>query len=243
MIKLQNVSKSFYDKKVIDNVSVTIAQGEVFVLLGPSGCGKTTLLRMICALESSDSGEISIAGTSVSQSTFKERAHNLGLVIQEGGLFNHMSALDNILLPIKILGFDQVKAKKTLQEYMDMVNLEFDILKKFPLELSGGQRQRVALLRALIHDPDILLMDEPMSALDPMVRSSLQKDLKKIFEHKKKTVVIVTHDLHEAYVLSNRAAILNAGKIEQMDIFSQIIKSPKTEFVQDFIQSQAMVLS
>lgn len=242
MISLKNVNKNFKSNKVIQDISLTIPDGEVCILLGSSGCGKTTLLRLICGLIIPDSGSVEIEGVSVSSLSGQERAKKLGYIIQEGGLFNHLSVRENIMLPIKILKLNKKQAELNLDKYLTMVNLESAILDKYPLELSGGQRQRAALLRSLIHDPKILLMDEPMSALDPMVRSTLQQDLKRIFSVKKKTVVIVTHDLHEASVLADKIFFVHGGQIEQTGTFLNLIKSPANNFIKEFVQSQATIL-
>ena len=242
MINLTNVNKSFNKVNVINSITLKIENNQTHILLGSSGCGKTTILRMISSLTKPDSGTIEINGKSISDMPRRERSDLIGYVVQEGGLFPHLTAEENILLPAKIRNLDLKPIKQRMHDLSHMVHLQLSFLQKYPHQLSGGQRQRVSLLRGLILDPEIILLDEPLSALDPVVRMKLQKELKDIFIKLKKTVVMVTHDLYEASYLGDMITLLDKGRIVQQGEFSSILNNPKNEFVEDFINAQVLQL-
>lgn len=238
MIELKGVKKSFNDQVVIENFNLVIPEGQVHILLGASGSGKTTLLRMIGGLSQADAGDVLVMGKEVSDYGQRERTTKLAYITQEGGLFPHMTGEENILLPARVRHKDLSDHKKRMQRLAQMVDLELSLLQKHPHELSGGQRQRVALMRGLILDPQIVLMDEPLSALDPIVRSSLQQELKEIFKNLKKTVIMVTHDIQEASFLGDEITLLNLGRAIQTSSFSDLYHNPKDPFVHEFLRAQ-----
>jgi len=234
MINIKNVQKRFGQQVVIENFSLTIGSGEIHVLLGASGSGKTTLLRMIGGLETTDLGEVDIDGQAVHLLDKRSRTTTLSYC----GLFPHLTNKANILLPAMVRKIDKQSQKERLERLMRMVDLDFICLEKFPHELSGGQRQRVSLMRALILDPQVVLLDEPLSALDPIVRASLQRQLKDIFKELKKTVIVVTHDLREASFLGDRITLLNEGRVVQTGSFSELFHNAADPFVHEFVRAQ-----
>lgn len=238
MIEIHNVTKSFGPTTVIPGLSLTVPQGQIHILLGSSGCGKTTLLRMIAGLTTPDEGQVTLSGEGVNTMSVRQISDRVGYVIQEGGLLPHMSAAENVLLPVKIRGGDLVAARDRLNELAATVELSTSQLRRYPHQLSGGQRQRVALLRGLILDQDIILLDEPLSALDPIVRMNLQRHLKLLFNKLKKTVVLVTHDLNVASYLGDIITLLDHGEIIQQGRFEDLLRAPANDFVSEFIRAQ-----
>jgi osmoprotectant transport system ATP-binding protein len=238
MINIQNVQKSFGKQVVIENFSLSIQTGEIHVLLGASGSGKTTLLRMIGGLEPTDKGVIDVNGKRIFGLDKRERTSRLAYCTQEGGLFPHLTNRENILLPARVRKLEQKVIVKRMESLLHMVDLDIASLDKFPHELSGGQRQRVSLMRGLILDPEVVLLDEPLSALDPIVRSSLQRQLKSIFKELRKTVVVVTHDLQEASFLGDRITLLNGGRVVQTGSFSDLFHNAADPFVHEFVRAQ-----
>tara|TARA_R110002072_G_scaffold64203_7_gene159852 strand:+ start:14827 stop:15582 length:756 start_codon:yes stop_codon:yes gene_type:complete len=238
LIELKSVSKSYGQNVVIPSLDLKILHEKTHCLLGTSGSGKTTILRLISGLTPLNSGEVSIQGAPLSNLSRQEFASKVGFVSQDGGLFPHMTCWENILLPGKIHNKDLEVLRSRCHEFSKMVDLPVSLLDKVPAQLSGGQRQRVALIRGLILDPDILLLDEPMSALDPMVRASLQRQLKIMFKELKKTVLIITHDLHEASFLGDVIHLLNGGRIIQEGSFKELYERPKEDFVDEFLKAQ-----
>ncbi len=238
MIEINDAHKSFGATQVIPGLTLSIATGQTHILLGSSGCGKTTLLRMIAGLTSPDQGEVTIGNKLVSSLSKREISDMIGYVIQEGGLLPHLNGIDNVLLPVKIRGLDIAKATERLEAFAAAIDLTIPQLKRFPHEISGGQRQRVALLRGLILDQPIILLDEPLSALDPVVRMNLQRHLKSIFKKLNKTVVLVTHDLHVASFLGDVITLLDQGRIVQQGSFEELLENPRNDFVRDFVQAQ-----
>ncbi|HEO64339.1 MAG TPA: ATP-binding cassette domain-containing protein, partial [Spirochaetes bacterium] len=198
MIEIKQVSKSFKGHHALQSINLKIEKESTVVLIGPSGCGKSTLLRLIIGLSEADTGMILFEGMKVERQDFLNIRLRMGYVIQEGGLFPHLNAYDNVTLMAKYLKWDNNRIEERIHKLANLVRLPHDKLSQFPIQLSGGQRQRVSLMRALMLDPDVLLLDEPLGALDPMIRVDLQKDLKAIFQSLGKTVVIVTHDIREA---------------------------------------------
>lgn len=238
MISVEKVRKSFGEQVVIEDFSLDIPQGELHVLLGASGSGKTTLLRMIGGLVSPDSGQVLVNGKDVLALEKRDRTTRLSYCTQEGGLFPHMSCRSNILLPAKVRKMNMNEVTKRMEMLMHMVDLDFLTLDKYPKELSGGQRQRVSLMRGLILDPEVVLLDEPLSALDPIVRASLQKQLKAIFSELNKTVILVTHDLQEASFLGDRITLLNEGRVVQTGTFGNLFHNAVDPFVHEFVRAQ-----
>lgn len=238
MIEIHNVTKSFGPTMVIPDLSLTVPRGQIHILLGSSGCGKTTLLRMIAGLTMPDKGQVSLSGEAIGAMTSRQISDRVGYVIQEGGLLPHMTAAQNVLLPVRIRGGDLVAARDRLNEMAAIVELSTSQLRRYPHQLSGGQRQRVALLRGLILDQEIILLDEPLSALDPIVRMNLQHHLKLLFHKFKKTVVLVTHDLNVASYLGDVITLLDHGEIIQQGKFDDLLKNPVNEFVREFVRAQ-----
>lgn len=236
MIKFKNISKKFRDNKVLSNVSFEINEGQLVVLIGASGCGKTTTLKMINRLIKPTSGEIYIDGEDISTKDVIELRRNMGYVIQQTGLFPHMTIKDNIEIIPKVQhkAADEIKART--YELMEMVGLDpEEYLDRYPTELSGGQQQRVGVARAFATDPKIILMDEPFSALDPITRLGLQDELLNLQKQLKKTIVFVTHDMDEAIKIADMICIMDGGSIVQYDTPENILKNPVNEFVESFV--------
>ncbi|QNM06032.1 ABC transporter ATP-binding protein [Qiania dongpingensis] len=236
MIEFQNVSKTFQGNTVIDNISFTIDDGEFVVLLGESGCGKTTTLRMINKLILPSSGTIKINGSNIAQLETIPLRRRMGYVIQQTGLFPHMTIRENIEIIARLNSKDTAKIEKDAKDLMDMVNLDPDVyLDVYPSEMSGGQQQRAGVVRAFMSDPEIILMDEPFSALDPLTRTQLQNSLMEMQGALKRTIVFVTHDMDEAVRLADRICIMEGGKITQFDNPEMIMKHPANDFVREFV--------
>lgn len=239
MIKFENVSK-YYDNgnKAVDSLSLTIEEGEFFVLIGPSGCGKTTTLKMINRLIDLSEGTIYIDDKKVSEYNIHELRWNIGYVLQQIALFPHMTIEENIAIVPELKKWDKKKIKDKVTDLLESVGLEPEKYRhRKPSELSGGEQQRVGVVRALASDPNIILMDEPFSALDPISRKKLQKDMVKLKKKINKTIVFVTHDMQEALELGDRICIMKEGKIVQCDTPETIIKKPKNDFVRNFFKS------
>ncbi len=242
MIKIKNIVKTAGEKVILDNISLTIESGSFVVLIGPSGCGKTTTLKLINKLIEPTSGEIYIDGKAISKEDPIKLRRNIGYVIQNIGLFPHLTIKENIELIPKL------KGEKTEQEISDnterlikMVGLDPDeFLYKYPSELSGGQQQRIGVIRAIATDADIILMDEPFSALDPITRTQLQEWLYELQQELKKTIIFVTHDMDEALKLADKICIMQGGKIQQYDTAENLLKHPVNNFVKDFIGSDRL---
>ena len=238
MLKLENISKRFGETVALQPTSLTFKTGSTTALLGPSGCGKSTLLRIIMGLLPSDTGAVYLNGDKMTCENVLTMRHRMGYMIQDGGLFPHLTVRQNVCLMANYLDWDQ---KKTNQRFTDLANLthlpnaSFD---RFPSEVSGGQRQRVSLMRALFLDPAIVLLDEPMGALDPLIRSELQQELQQIFSSLGKTVIVVTHDIAEAGFLATEIVLLKAGAIAQIGTLLDLVKTPSEAFVEDFINAQ-----
>lgn len=238
MLYLKGVSKSFGDHQVLFPTDVEIRQSETTVLLGPSGCGKSTLLRLIVGLLQADTGEIFFDGEKVTPANIIGFRHRMGYMIQDGGLFPHLSVRGNVSLLAKHLKWEKTRIEQRMTELAELTHLPLESLDRFPAQISGGQRQRVALMRALFLDPDVILLDEPMGALDPLIRSELQGELRRIFRSLKKTVVMVTHDIGEAAYLGDVIMLLSAGRIVQRGPFDELLNHPADAFVAEFINAQ-----
>ncbi len=236
MIEFQNVSKGYKDKPVLLNINMKIETGEFIILIGSSGCGKTTLLKTINKLNPLDRGDILIDGVSIKKIPDNKLRRSIGYVIQDGGLFPHLTVYENIALLLKITGAPADKIPDRIHELLTMVNLEPEnYMNCFPCQLSGGQKQRVGVARAFAADPDIILMDEPFSALDPVTRGELQNEIVKLQKYFKKTIVFVTHDMDEAIRLADRICIIQNGKIAQFDKPEEILKHPANSYVEEFV--------
>ena len=238
MLQLIDVSKAFGDTVALRATDLTIEAGVTTVLIGPSGCGKSTLLRLMIYLIQPDTGTVAFQGVQFRGNDVIELRHRMGYVIQDGGLFPHLNARDNAALLARHLGWDDARVEARLRELAELTHFPFDGLERFPAQLSGGQKQRVSLMRALMLDPEILLLDEPLGALDPIVRSQLQADLRDIFRTLRKTVVVVTHDIGEAGFFGDRLVLLRDGAILQEGTLRDLDDSPADPFVSQFINAQ-----
>lgn len=235
MIKFENVSRSFYNKKVVENINLEIPDNSITCLIGESGGGKTTILKMINRLIEPTSGKITINNIDISKQNPIKLRRKIGYVIQQTGLFPHMTIRDNIAIILKLKSKKE-DVEKRVVELMNMVGLDpTEYLDRYPSELSGGQQQRVGIARAFATNPQIILMDEPFSALDPVTRSSLQDELLHIQNKFKKTIIFVTHDMDEAIKIADNIAIINDGKIVQYDTPETILKHPANDFVKTFV--------
>ncbi|MCG8572566.1 MAG: betaine/proline/choline family ABC transporter ATP-binding protein [Spirochaetes bacterium] len=235
MIDLKNLTKKFGKKIAVKNLNMTIEKGKITMLIGPSGCGKTTTLKMINRLIDSTEGDIRIKDKSVYDLDPVELRRSIGYVIQETGLFPHMNVFDNIAIVPRLLKWEEKKIKLRVEELLNLVTLNTEYMYKYPLQLSGGERQRVGLARALAADPEILLMDEPFGAIDPINRSKLHDSFISIQEKIEKTIVFVTHDINEAIKLGDKIAILKDGDLVQYDNVYNILYEPENEFVEKLL--------
>ncbi|MFQ5687953.1 MAG: ATP-binding cassette domain-containing protein [Candidatus Scalindua sp.] len=238
MIEIQGVSKAYGQTAALHSINLTIPAGQTTVFIGQSGCGKSTILRLIIGLIPADGGSIIFKGTRVTPETVISLRRKMGYVIQEGGLFPHLTAHENVVLMARYLGWSDERIKERLNVLTDLTHFPSEGLKRFPVQLSGGQQQRVSLMRALMLDPDVLLLDEPLGALDPMIRADLQVDLKMIFQTLGKTVVLVTHDIAEAGFFGDTITLLRDGRVLQKGTLEELIQSPADAFVTRFINAQ-----
>ncbi|MCK1982986.1 MULTISPECIES: betaine/proline/choline family ABC transporter ATP-binding protein [Peribacillus] len=236
MLKIENVSKIYKGgKKAVKNISLDIKKGEFICFIGPSGCGKTTTMKMINRLIEPSEGKIFINGENIMDKDPVELRRQIGYVIQQIGLFPHMTILENITLVPKLLKWDEQKKKERALELLKLVDMGPEYLERYPYELSGGQQQRIGVLRALASNPPLILMDEPFGALDPITRDALQEEFKNLQRTLDKTIVFVTHDMDEAIKLADRIVILKAGEIVQVGTPDEILRNPANEFVEEFI--------
>ena len=238
MLTLSRVSKRYNDTVALAPTDLQVAAGETVVLIGPSGCGKSTLLRLIVGLIQPDSGSISLGGKYLQPANLLELRQRMGYVIQEGGLFPHLTLRDNVTVMARYMQQDTDRIGRRLAELAQLVRLPLELMTRYPSEISGGQRQRVSLMRALMLDPDLLLLDEPLGALDPMIRYDLQQELKSIFAKLRKTVVMVTHDIAEAAFFGHRLVLMREGRIVQTGPFKALARTPAESFVTQFIEAQ-----
>ena len=241
MLELQNISKTFEDRCVLADVSLSVPKGATHALIGSSGSGKTTLLRITLGLIPFDRGYVKINDQALLSFTQVEWADRIGYVPQDGGLFPHISGKNNVALIAKVRGWTRARIDARVEELRRVVDLDAEILERFPREMSGGQKQRVAIMRAAMMDPAVMLLDEPMAALDPLIRRTLQRELKSIFQRLGKTVLLVTHDLGEAVYLAEQITMLHEGRVVQTGSFRDLLLSPANTFVTQFINAQRTV--
>jgi osmoprotectant transport system ATP-binding protein len=238
MLILSRVSKHYGDAIALAPTDLAVPAGETTVLIGPSGCGKSTLLRLIVGLIQPTSGTITLRGTVLTPANIPQMRQRMGYVIQEGGLFPHLSVRENVTVMARYLRRNSDWIVSRLAELAQVVRLPLELMNRFPTELSGGQRQRVSLMRALMLEPELLLLDEPLGALDPMIRYELQQELKSIFSQLGNTVVMVTHDIAEAAFFGHTLALMRDGRIVQTGPFKALARTPAETFVTRFINAQ-----
>lgn len=242
MISLQNVVKNFGDRIAVDHISFEVNEGENVVLLGTSGCGKTTTLRMINRLTETSSGEIHVGGKNIKEISPEELRRNIGYVLQHNGLFPHYTIAENIGIVPELLKWPAQKIKNRISELMEHLHLPDEFQFLYPQQLSGGQQQRVGLARALAADPPVLLMDEPFGALDAITRSNITKEFSGLDVLKNKTIVLVTHDIGEAFELGDKILLMDKGKIVQEGKSTDLLFKPKNKFVADFFSTRQLQL-
>lgn len=237
MIEFKQISKTYPDgTEAIKNISFKVEKSELVTIIGPSGCGKTTALKMVNRLIEPTSGAILIQGENIKHFNINELRWNIGYILQEIALFPHMTISENIAVVPEMKKWKRKAIQNRIHDLMDMVGLDPSTYKnRLPRELSGGQQQRIGVIRALAADPDIILMDEPFSALDPISREQLQEDIRSLQKEIKKTILFVTHDMDEAMALGDKVVLMKEGEIIQYDVPQQLILNPETEFVRDFI--------
>ncbi len=238
MIEIKDVSKAYGQTAALHSLDLTIPAGLTTVFIGQSGCGKSTILKLIIGLIQADSGSVFFEGTRVTPEVVISLRRKMGYVIQEGGLFPHLTAYGNVVLMARYLGWTDERINERLNVLTKLTHFPSEGLDRFPVQLSGGQQQRVSLMRALMLDPDVLLLDEPLGALDPMIRADLQEDLRGIFQTLGKTVVLVTHDIAEAGFFGDTITLLKDGKVLQKGTLEELIQSPADPFVTRFINAQ-----
>ncbi|HET9031856.1 MAG TPA: ATP-binding cassette domain-containing protein [Dokdonella sp.] len=238
MFSLSSVSKRYATTIALDRLDLEIASARTTALIGPSGAGKSTVLRMLIGLEWPDSGEVRFDAELLQRERLLEQRRRIGYVIQEGGLFPHMTAAENVGLLARTLGWSRQAIAARAHELAELCQLPIDAMARYPAELSGGQRQRVGLIRALMLDPPVLLLDEPLGALDPIVRFELQAQMRELFAKLDKTVVLVTHDVAEAAFLADTLVLLRHGSLLQQGSARELIDSPNDPFVHQFMTAQ-----
>ena len=238
-LALERVTKAYGPRTVIRETSLEVAAGERVALIGPSGCGKSTLLRMILGLVLPDAGIVRVGETEVNEQTSRAVRRRVGYVIQDGGLFPHLTAEENVTLVARLSDdADPASLRARVRELAELVRLPEGLLSRHPLVLSGGERQRVGLMRALMLDPELLLLDEPLGALDPIVRARLQEDLRDAFGKLGKSVLVVTHDMAEAAYLADAIVVMRDGALLQRGTMKELSTSPAHPFVAEFLGAQ-----
>ena len=235
---VEQASKHYGPVVALDRIDLEFAAGRTTALIGSSGSGKSTVLRLLLGLEWPDTGCVKIDGRVLERADVLALRRRVGYVIQEGGLFPHLTTLGNLALLPRYLGWSAARIRERAEALATLTHLPADVLGRYPAELSGGQRQRVALMRGLMVDPDALLLDEPLGALDPVVRHELQDELKQIFAQLGKTVIVVTHDLAEAAWFADRLVLLRHGAVVQDGSFADLRDRPATDFVRQFVQAR-----
>ncbi len=242
MLELQAVSKRYGQTIAVASLDLKLDAERTYVLIGPSGCGKTTILKLMLGLIKSDSGQVYIGDQPLREVNVLQLRQKVGYVIQDGGLFPHLTARQNASLVARHLRWRDDRISQRLQDLAELTHFPQDALCRYPIQLSGGQRQRVSLIRALMLNPDVLLLDEPLGSLDPMIRSELQDDLRNVFWSLKKTVVMVTHDLSEAAFFADEVILLREGRIVQRGSARDLFDSPAEPFVTRFVNAQRTTL-
>src|SRR3984885_5303604 len=242
MIKIEHLSKHFGKVKAVDDISFEVKEHENLILLGTSGCGKTTTLKMINRLIDPSGGKIFIGGKNISEQQPEILRRGIGYVLQNNGLFPHYTVAENIAIVPQLLKWDKKRTEKRVAELLEKLHLPTDYLNVYPNELSGGQQQRIGLARALVADPAVLLMDEPFGALDNVTRSKIHAEFLALDELKRKTIIMVTHDVQEAFELGDRICLMDKGKIVQDDTPARLLFSPKNDFVREFLKEQRLSL-
>ncbi|MBL8741231.1 MAG: ABC transporter ATP-binding protein [Myxococcales bacterium] len=236
MIELAALTKRYDERAAVDGVSLTVERGEVLALLGGSGSGKTTTLKMINRLIEPTSGTVRVDGRDTREQPAHELRRSIGYVLQEIGLFPHMTVAENVGITPRLLGWDKARIAARVRELLALVELEPDVVQgRAPQELSGGQRQRVGIARALAAGPSVMLLDEPFGALDPITRRALQRLLQKVCAERELTVVLVTHDVDEAKLLGNRIAVMHEGKLLQIGAPAEVAASPANDYVRELL--------
>ena len=239
VIELAGVTKRFGAVPAVQDASLTVPRGSTHILLGSSGCGKSTILRLILGLVWPDAGTVTVDGVVVTGDTRASVVEQIGYVVQSGGLFPHLTAARNVTLPAEVRHWPPERIRPRLGDLAAMVGFDARTLARLPGELSGGQRQRVSLMRALMLDPPVLLLDEPLGALDPVVRADLQTQLRQIFSRLGKTVVMVTHDVAEAVLFGATISLMTRGRVVQQGSFEELARRPAEPFVTEFLSAQA----
>jgi len=242
MITVESVSKSFNGKPAVDHISFHANDQEILVLLGTSGCGKTTTLKMINRLIEADSGNIFIDGKNIRDQKPEELRMGIGFVMQHSGLFPHYTIKQNIAVVPELLKWDKTKILNKTFELLHKLHLSEDVLSRFPHELSGGQQQRVGIARALIANTPVLLMDEPFGALDNITKADIHSEFKSLEELKNKTIILVTHDVQEAFELGHRICLMDKGKIIQTGTPKEMLYRPQSDFIMDFFAENRLLL-
>lgn len=238
IVSLEDVSKSYGPRAVIRPTTLELAAHERLALIGPSGSGKSTLLRLVLGLVAPDRGIVRVGGVDVTERTAREIRRRIGYVIQDGGLFPHLTAEQNVALVARLDGWSPDRRRTRVRELAELAGLPERLLERWPSELSGGERQRVGLMRALMLDPDVLLLDEPLGALDPIVRARLQQDLRGAFRTLGKSVLLVTHDMAEAAYLADGIAVMRGGEVVQRGTMKELVDSPAHPFVRELVGAQ-----
>jgi osmoprotectant transport system ATP-binding protein len=243
VIRLERVSKRYATRIAVDTLTLEFARGRTTVLVGPSGCGKSTLLRMIVGLVAPDTGSVYIGDEALTRANVERMRHATGYVIQEGGLFPHLTAEDNVTLLARHLGATRDALRERVQSLAALVRIAPEALARYPQQLSGGQRQRIGLMRALMLDAPTLLLDEPLGALDPVTRYELQNDLKEIFARLGKTVVLVTHDMGEAAHFADEIVLMRDGTVLQRGGIEDLVEHPADDYVTTFLRAQRFAVA
>ena len=238
MISTKTITKTYNGQNVLDEVSLDVPAGKTISLIGPSGCGKSTLLRIMMGLISPDSGRVEINGQQLRSANVLELRREMGYVVQSGGLFPHLTARENLTLVSSHMGWKPEDETRRIGQLAELTSISESLLDRRAERLSGGQAQRISLMRALMLDPAIILLDEPLGSIDPLVRHELQNDLRAIFRELGKTVLLVTHDLGEAAFLGDTIVLMQTGKIIQQGSIREIINQPASEFVRQFVTAQ-----
>ncbi|MET3114099.1 osmoprotectant transport system ATP-binding protein [Pedobacter sp. CG_S7] len=242
MINAVQLVKSFGNTIAVNKVSFEIGKGENLILLGPSGCGKTTTLRMINRLVEPDSGDVFMNHTSINTLLAQQLRRSIGYVLQHHGLFPHYTVAENVAIVPHLLKWEKVKIRQRTDELFVKLKLDHSLKKQYPAALSGGQQQRVGLARALMTDPPVLLMDEPFGALDNLTRSHIRKDFMELDEFRRKTIIMVTHDIPEAFEMGDKICLMDKGLVMQLGTPDELLFNPANKFVSNFLKDQRLFL-